>query len=484
VQNVQIAIVGGGFGGLGAAIRLKQAGFDDVVILERADEVGGVWRDNSYPGCACDVQSHLYSFSFALNPGWSRSYSERPEIWAYLRRCAEDFGLLPHLRLGHELLTAAWDATCSRWQLTTSQGPFSAAVLILGSGGLSEPAIPALPGLDRFQGRLFHTARWDHSYDLAGKQVAVIGTGASAIQLIPAIQPQVARLAVFQRSAPWVLPRNERDFTLAERRLFERFPPLRRMLRGQIYATRELLVLGFRHPWLMRRLQQGVLRQLERSVPDPILRAKLTPHYTMGCKRVLRSDDYLLAIQRPNVELITERIAELRAGSIVTADGAERPVDAIILGTGFQVTSQPIARQVRGRDGRTLAEHWGASPQAHLGTAVVGFPNLFILQGPNTGLGHSSVLIMIERQIELIVATLRHMRQRGLATVEPRPAAQAAFVAEVDHAMRGTVWTTGGCKSWYLDATGRNSTLWPGFTWQFHRRLRRFNPNEFILAGP
>jgi cation diffusion facilitator CzcD-associated flavoprotein CzcO len=481
-SHTAIAIIGAGFGGIGAAVRLRQAGHSDLLIFERAEAIGGVWRDNSYPGCACDVPSHLYSFSFAHNPDWSRSYSHQPEIWAYLQRCVARFGLEPHLRLGHTLLDACWDSTEGRWLLNTDCGPFTADALVLASGALSEPRLPDLPGLGAFAGKLFHSARWDHSYDLAGKRVAVVGTGASAVQFIPALQPLVAQLVVFQRTAPWVLPRRERTFSLVERRLFARFPVLCALERGLIYSLRELLVLALRHPRLMRVLERVALHELKLAVPDPALRARLTPSFRMGCKRILSSDTYLPALAQPNVALVTAPIAEVRTHSVVDAAGAEWPVDAIICGTGFQVTTQPIARHVRGRDGRTLAQAWGGSPQAHLGTAIAGFPNLFMLQGPNTGLGHSSVIYMIERQIELIVQALNHLRARGLRTLEPRPEAQAAFVAAVDRAMQGSVWTAGGCASWYLDATGRNSTLWPGFTWQFGRRLRRFEPGEFVLG--
>lgn len=482
--TARIAIIGAGFGGIGAAVRLLQAGFDDLVIFERADDLGGVWRDNSYPGCACDVPSHLYSFSFAPNPGWSRSFSGQAEIWAYLRRVACEFGVLPYIRFGQEVLAARWDEGRRRWLIETSRGAFAAAALVVGSGALSEPAIPELPGLEQFAGVRFHSAGWDHGYELAGRRVAVVGTGASAIQFVPAIQPQVGRLLLFQRTPPWIVPRVERPIPLAERRLYARFPALQLLQRARVYAVRELLVAAMRHPWLMRlTMQRAAERFLERSVPDPALRAKLTPDYDVGCKRILASNDYFPALQRPNVELITERIVAVTPAGLVTADGVEREADAIIFGTGFKVTAQPIADKIRGREGRTLAEAWGASPRAHLGTTVAGFPNMFVLQGPNTGLGHSSVIYMIERQIEHMVRALRHMRERGATTIEPRPEAQAAFVAAVDRRMRGTVWTAGGCASWYLDAAGRNSTLWPGYTWQFARRLRRFDPAEYLVGA-
>ncbi len=482
--NTRIAIIGSGFGGLGTAIRLKQQGINDFVIFERAGAVGGTWRDNTYPGCACDVQSHLYSFSFAPNPDWTRSYSPQPEIWAYLKRCARDFDLLPHIRFQHELREATWDATAQRWRLETSQGNYTAALLVLASGALSDPALPELPGLDTFKGQTFHSARWDHDYDLTGRRVAVIGTGASAIQFVPEIQPKVARLHLFQRTPPWIMPRYERPLTARKRRLFRRLPLAQQVVRVCIYLWRELFVFGFRHLWLARYIERLALRHLKQSVPDPVLRAQLTPRYIIGCKRILASNEYLPALTRANVELVTDGIAEVRAHSIVGRDGVERSVDAIIFGTGFHVTEQPLAQHVRGRARQTLAATWAGSPQAHVGTTVAGFPNLFILMGPNTGLGHTSVLYMLEAQIEHLLTALRYMRRHNVTVLEPRPAAQAAFVAEVQRRQVGTVWNAGGCASWYLDRTGRNSTIWPDFTWRFRRRIARLKPDEYVMTGP
>ncbi|HEV3049644.1 MAG TPA: NAD(P)/FAD-dependent oxidoreductase, partial [Longimicrobium sp.] len=406
-QDVRIAIIGSGFGGLGTAIRLKQQGVDDFVVLERAGDVGGTWRDNTYPGCACDVQSHLYSFSFAPNPDWSRSFSPQPEIQRYLQRCAREFGILPHVRFHHEVTDTRWDEDAQRWRIQTSQGPLTAQVLVMAAGALSDPVIPDLPGLDRFEGRAFHSAQWDHDYDLRGRRVAVIGTGASAIQFVPEIQPAVERLYVFQRTPPWILPRHQRDLSEAERGLFRRVPAAQRAARGAIYLAREAFVLGFRNPRTMSVAQRVALRHLRKSIADPALRQKLTPDWTMGCKRVLLSNEYLPALAQPNVEVVTDGIVEVRANSIVTADGAERQVDAIIFGTGFQPTDPPLAHHTRGRGGRTLAEVWAGSPAAHVGTTVAGFPNLFMLTGPNTGLGHTSVVYMIEAQIEHLLGALR-----------------------------------------------------------------------------
>jgi cation diffusion facilitator CzcD-associated flavoprotein CzcO len=478
-----IAIVGAGFGGLGAAIRLKQAGFADFVVFDKADDIGGTWRDNSYPGCACDVPSHLYSFSFALNPDWSDTFSGQAEIWDYLKRCVEKFGVRPHLRLGHELLDATWDASIARWRLTTSRGEFEARVLIVATGPLSEPSIPDLPGLGSFTGAMFHSARWDHGLDLAGRRVAVIGTGASAIQFVPQIQPKVGHLALFQRTPPWVMPRRSRRITAAERAIYRRVPGTQRLMRAILYSARESFAIGFLHP-TVNRLASSIARvHRRRQVPSAELRAKLTPSYVMGCKRVLLSDDYFPAVGQPNVSLVTAAISEVRPHAVVTADGAEHPVDAIIFGTGFHVTDMPVMDRVHGRDGLSLAHAWTPTMHAHRGTTVPGFPNLFVLLGPNTGLGHTSVVLMIESQLRHVLDVLTYQRKRGVAALEPTDDAQRRWTERVDRRMAGTVWAQGGCVSWYLDATGRNSTLWPGFATGFRLRLRRFRPDDYAVIG-
>jgi cation diffusion facilitator CzcD-associated flavoprotein CzcO len=482
--HVRVAIVGSGFSGLGAAIRLKQAGVDDLVVLERADDVGGTWRDNSYPGCTCDVPSHLYSFSFALNPGWTRSFSPQPEIQEYLRRCARDHGILPHLRFGHELLEAAWDDELQRWRLRTARGPLTAQVLILGTGPLSEPAIPALPGLDRFRGTVFHSAAWRHDHDLTGERVAVVGTGASAVQFVPHVQRRAARLHLFQRTPPWVMPRVDRPVTAVEHWLFRTVPGAQRLARLGIYWARESSVVGFTlQPRLLRLVQRLALRHLHRQVRDPELRARLTPRYTIGCKRVLLSNDYYPALGRPNVEVLPTGVAEVRERSVVGRDGTEREVDTIIFGTGFHVTDPPAMHRVRGRHGRSLAEAWRPGMAAHLGTTVAGFPNLFLLVGPNTGLAHTSIVLMIESQLAHVVDALRHIDACGASSVEVRPEVQAAFVERVQARMRRTVWMRGGCASWYLDASGRNTTLWPASTWGYRLRTRRFDPAGHLVRG-
>ncbi|HEX6025088.1 MAG TPA: NAD(P)/FAD-dependent oxidoreductase [Solirubrobacter sp.] len=479
-MDVRIAIVGGGFSGLGLALRLREAGIDDYVVLERSSGVGGTWYYNTYPGCACDVPSHLYSFSFAPNPDWTRTYSHQPEIRAYLERVAEP--VMPNVRLNTDVRGADWDEAAQRWRLDTSGGEVTAQVLVSATGPLTEPKLPDFPGLERFAGPAFHSARWDHSVDLTGKRVASVGTGASAIQYVPAIAPTVERLYVLQRTPPWVMPHSARPISRLERALYRRVPALQRLLRGGIYATRELLVLGFvKQPKAMKLLERIGRRHIERTLKDPELIAKATPDYTVGCKRILPSNDWYPALARDNVELVTDGVEEVREHSIVLRGGREIDVDALIFGTGFHVVDMPVGRMVRGRDGRCLAEHWDGSPHAHLGTTVPGFPNLFILLGPNTGLGHSSMVYMIESQIAYVIDALGKMDERGARVAEVRPDVVSRFNAEIQRRMQDTVWTT-GCTSWYQDAKGNNPTLWPDWTWRFRQRTARFDPKEYVLA--
>jgi cation diffusion facilitator CzcD-associated flavoprotein CzcO len=483
MTETDIAIVGSGFSGLGMAIKLKEEGIEDFVVLERDPQVGGTWWANTYPGCGCDVPSHLYSFSFAPNPDWTRTYSKQPEIEGYLQRVAEDFGVLPHVRLGTTVAGAAWDADASRWTLETDRGDVSARVLVSAAGALSEPSTPHIPGMDSFEGHAFHSARWDHDYDLKGKKVAVIGTGASAIQFVPAIAPDVAQVHVFQRTAPWIMPHSDRPISARERRLYRRFPILQKLVRGGVYTGRELLVLGFvKQPKLMKVVERLARKHMDRQISDPVLRRKVEPGYTIGCKRILPSNEWYPALGRDNVELVTDGIAEVRERSIVTKAGDEIEADAIIFGTGFHVTDMPVANWVRGRGGRTLRDSWEGSPQAYLGTAAPGFPNMFMLLGPNTGLGHSSMVYMAESQIAHVIEALRRIRGRGADVFEVRPEVVKRYNASIDERMRDTVWST-GCTSWYLDDTGRNSTLWPDWTFRFRRRAARFDPAEYELSN-
>jgi cation diffusion facilitator CzcD-associated flavoprotein CzcO len=484
VQHHHVLIVGTGFAGICMAVKLREAGLTDFVALEKADDLGGTWRDNTYPGCRCDVPSHLYSFSFDPNPDWSRTFSPQPEIWDYIRRCSARYGVDPHIRYGHEVLAAEWDDDRRLWAVATSQGDFTADVVVSGMGALHEPSFPDLPGIETFEGTTFHSAEWNHDHDLTGRRVAVVGTGASAIQFVPRIQPQVDRLHLFQRTPPWVMPLPDRPVSDRERRIYRRLPAAQLAMRAAIYWARETFALGFMHPALNKRVVERLARRhMASQVPDRELRRKLTPDYTIGCKRILISDDYYPSLSQPNAEVVTDAIREVRARSIVDASGIEREVDTIVFGTGFHVTDMPAARLVRGRGGKTLADAFEGSPKAHRGTTFAGFPNLFMLVGPNTGLGHNSIVFMIESQVNYVMSALGHMRSSGIATAEPRADAQAEWNRSIDERLQGTVWNSGGCNSWYLDATGRNSTLWPGFTWPFREATRRFDPAEYVTRS-
>ncbi|MGH2979193.1 MAG: flavin-containing monooxygenase [Solirubrobacterales bacterium] len=482
--HAPIAILGAGFGGLGMAIRLKQEGVDDFVVFERDPDVGGTWWANSYPGCQCDIPSHLYSYSFAPNPEWTRTYPLQEELGRYARDCAERYGLIDHIRLGCEVTAAQWDEATTRWRIDTSDGEFTADVLVAAPGFLSEPSIPELPGLGRFAGEVFHTARWNHDHDLTGRRVAVVGTGASAIQAVPAIQPIVEHLGVFQRTPPWVLPHRDRPITDFERRVYRRFPALQRLVRAGVYWSRELIVPGLAfEPRMMKGLERIARRHMEKQVTDPELRAKLTPGYIMGCKRILPSNDWYPALQQPNVELVTEGIREIQPDGIVTADGRKHEIDTIVLATGFKVTDISLAHRIRDAHGVSMADAWQGSPQAYLGTAVVGFPNLFFVTGPNTGLGHNSLLFMIEAQLSYVLDALRQMQQRGATRIEVRRDAVETYNAYIQRRLVRSVWNTGGCSSWYLDRTGRNTTIWPYFTWRYWQKTRRFDPAPYLLSN-
>jgi cation diffusion facilitator CzcD-associated flavoprotein CzcO len=480
----EIAIVGAGFSGLGMAMELAGAGVRDFVVLERADDLGGTWRDNTYPGCACDIPSVLYSWTKEQNPRWSRTFAGQQEIWDYMREVVARHDLERHLRFGHEVLEMRWDAEQSWWEIETAKGTITADIVVSAAGALADPALPGLPGLERFRGVAFHSARWDHDHDLRGREVAVVGTGASAIQFVPKIQPDVGRLRLFQRTPPWVLPRLDPEIPEKWRRRFERHPRVLAWLRRAVFSLLESFHVSFTHPRLARLSERRARRQIARQVPDPELRAKLTPDYRLGCKRILGSNTWYPAICAENVDVVTAGIQEVTPAGILDTDGVEHRVDTIIFGTGFQVTDPPISHRVFGEDGRTLAQTWQGSPKAHLGLAAAGFPNFFLLLGPNTGLGHNSVLLMIEAQVDYVMQALAWRRRNADATLQPRPEAQSRFLAEVDAGTKGSVWTAGGCVSWYLDATGRNSTLWPGSVRAYQRRLARFDPGDYRVDSP
>ncbi|MBW0448195.1 NAD(P)/FAD-dependent oxidoreductase [bacterium M00.F.Ca.ET.228.01.1.1] len=485
--ETDIAIIGTGFAGLGMAIRLRQAGLTDFIVAEKADSVGGTWRDNHYPGCACDVQSHVYSFSFAPNPRWTRMFARQPEIRAYLEDCARRFGVQSHLRFAHELASAVYDDARHRWHLKFANGQqWSARVLISAMGGLSRAALPDIPGIDTFKGRAFHSQHWDHAYALDGKRVAVIGTGASAIQFVPQIAPRVAHLTLFQRTPPWIMPKADRAVRPYEQWLFRHLPFTQKIMRSALYCMLESRALGFAiHPSLMKTAQKAAERHLRRQVRDPQLRATLTPDYTMGCKRVLISNDYYPALTRANVEVTTSSIARIEDDAVITSDGVRHPADCLIFGTGFQVADPFPRGVVLGRGGVDIVDTWRDGAHAYLGTTLPGYPNFFMIVGPNTGLGHNSMVFMIESQVEYILRALKTMQSQRAEAIEVRPQVEHAYNQQIQQKLGRAIWSTGGCKSWYLDPrTGKNTTLWPGFAYRFRQATSTFSMDDYFAYSP
>ncbi|MDF1761892.1 MAG: NAD(P)/FAD-dependent oxidoreductase [Oleibacter sp.] len=477
--KVKVLIVGTGFGGIATAYYLKRAGIYDFLIVEREQDVGGVWRDNHYPGCACDVQSHLYSFSFAPNPDWSREFSPQAEIYAYLRKVTDEFGLRPNIHFGREVRHMQWQEEKGTWRVETSNGTYVAQHVVGAFGSLSDPEIPTLKGIETFKGPVFHSAQWPENFDYKNKKIVVVGTGASTLQFIPAIQPEVAELHVVQRTPPWVMPRHDAEINPLKRSLFEKCTWLQKLERLKIFLHREIMVLGFLHPALMKRAQKTALKHMQKSVKDETLRKKLTPNYTMGCKRILISNTYYPALAQANVNVITSRISQVEEQDVITANGDKHVVDAIIFGTGFKVKDLPFSHYIFDQSGRSLAEVWQKSPTAYLGTTIAGFPNLSLLHGPNIGLGHTSVVYMLEAQAKHITAVIQLADRRGFSAIEPTAGAQQRFVERIEKSMRGTVWVAGGCNSWYLDETGRNSTLWPESTLSFHRAATQIIESDY-----
>ena len=476
-----VVIIGAGFGGIGASIRLAEAGVEHV-ILEKADDVGGTWLANTYPGCRCDVPSHLYSFSFAPNPDWSDSYSLQPEIWRYLRKVAEDYGVVDRVRFRCKVGRAEWDDDAKHWRLETSLGTVTGDVLVAAHGFLSEPSVPHFEGIETFTGQVMHSAQWDPSYDVRGKRVAVIGTGASAVQIVPRVHEDAEQLYVFQRTPAWILPHRGRPIPEWERRLYRRLPVAQKVVRNWHYWLNELVLVPplIKNPVRARLIKRMALQHLEEQVPDPELRARLTPDFVPGCKRLTPSNDYLPAIASPKTTLVTAGIDRMTPDGILSADGVVHPVDVVILATGFRVTDNSFPEMVVGRDGRTMREVWDTEGmRGYNGTTFSGFPNLFMLAGPNTGIGHTSLVYMIEAQLPYVVGALRLMESHDVAALEVRPEVEAAYNEMVQRKLRPTVWNTGGCMSWYLDKNGRNPTIWPDYTFKFGQRLKRFDAESY-----
>ncbi|WP_375176255.1 flavin-containing monooxygenase [Marinobacter mobilis] len=481
IQEADVVIVGAGFGGLCMAIKLREAGFENVVILEKAEEVGGTWRDNTYPGCACDVQSHLYSYSFAGKADWSKRYAPWKEIQQYILDTTRHYGLRDLVQFRQEVIAAHYDEQRARWQLTTERGDrFDCKYWVLASGPLHVPQYPHLKGLETFKGKMFHSARWDHDYDLRGKKVVSIGTGGSAIQYCPEIAPEVEKLSVFQRSPAWVIPRDERRYLGLEKRLFGRFPALRKLHRARLYWSNESRVWPIFNPALARSLQQLAKLFIRVQVKDREVARQLTPDYTIGCKRVLISNKWYPMFNRDNVELVTEGIREVREHSVITADGREHPADCIILGTGFQVDPRLSMSgfELTGKDGHTLAEDWKDGVEGYMGTMVHGYPNLFQLVGPNVGLGHNSIIFMIECQADYIISLMNTVAARGGDYVDVTAQAQQAFNQEMARGLENTVWTS-GCTSWYQQSDGKNFAVWPFSTWRFWLKTRFLALGDF-----
>lgn len=488
VAHHAVAIIGAGFAGVGLAHLLQQFGRRDVVVLERAAEVGGTWRDNTYPGAQCDVPAHLYSYSFAPNPDWTRTYADGAEIQQYVRDCADRFGIRPLLRLNTTVTGVRWDAAASRWHLTTTgpdgDGALTASVVVVASGLLSEPSVPDLEGLGTFRGETFHSGAWRHDVALEGRRVAVVGTGASAVQFVPAIAPSTSHISVFQRTPPWVVPRANPPISGRRRALYRRVPALQSLARAKTFWARELYARALtRHTRWLERGEQLARHHLAAQLSDPALRALCTPDYAFGCKRVLLSDDWYPALARPDVELVPHAVQAVTPDGVVDETGRHHEADVLIFGTGFAVTTHPMFDTIIGPDGTSLGEWWRRDGMsAHLGTEVAGLPNLFLVTGPNTGVGHTSMVFMMESQFAYILDALNTMDRLGATTSEVRASIQEASNAALARRMADTVWTTGGCGSWYLDAAGRNTTLWPDTAWSFHRRLRHWIPGDHLLG--
>lgn len=478
-------IIGAGFAGIGMAIALQRAGVNDFVLLERSHDVGGVWRDNSYPGAACDVPSHLYSFSFEPNPNWSRTFAPQAEIHAYLQHCAQKYALAPHIRFGAEVTNARYDENRAQWHVTLTDGStLRAALLISGTGQLSKPAMPRIPGLDSFKGHAFHSARWDHSYPLAGKRVAVIGTGASAIQFVPAIADKVGKLSVFQRSPAYIIPRPDKPYGSLSKTVFRYLPWAMKLHRAAIYTRYEARALAFTrlHGLMRYAVGKPFARLLARQVPNAVVRAKLVPDYPIGCKRLLLSSEYLAAMSKPNVALVTDGIRRVTETGIETVDGAHHNVDAIVYGTGFAATEFLSPMRITGRAGVDLNDAWRRGPQAYLGLTVPGFPNFFMLYGPNTNLGHNSIVYMLESQIAHVMRCYTAMRSADAVTIEVDERRYKRFNVGIQQRLSHSVWS--GCKSWYVDENGHNSTNWPGFTLSYRWLTRHSSLGAYRFTQP
>lgn len=478
-NDFPIVIVGTGFSGIAMAVMLQRAGISSYTLLEKAQDIGGTWRDNTYPGAACDVPSHLYSFSFEPKTDWSRAFSPQQEIKSYLDHCVDKYHIREKIRFGCEVTGAKFDATQGLWTVNFKEKgrnkKLVARAFILGNGALSTPADPDIKGIKDFKGDMFHSARWNHDVDLTGKKVAVIGTGASAIQIIPELGKIASKLEVFQRTAPWVLPKPDRNMTGIEKSLFNTVPMTRWLHRAYIYWRNEALATGFVvDPRLMKGLEFIGRNYLRYSVKDPVLRQKLAPTFTIGCKRMLLSNSYYQTLVKPNVDVVTEGIECITANGIKTRDGVEHQVDAVVLATGFMVTNYLSRLNIKGLQEADLNVAMTQQREHYLGITVAKFPNMFLMMGPNTGLGHNSMVFMIEAQARYIVQCIDALRDKNLTYLDVRQEAQHEYSQDVQNRLQKSVWAS-GCQSWYLSADGHNGAAWPGFTWQYWLATRRLD---------
>ncbi len=481
--DLDVLVVGCGFAGLCMGVRLKENGLNSFAIIEEGNDVGGTWRDNHYPGCACDVPSHLYSLSFAPKADWSRLYPSQGELFTYLRDVADRYGLRQHIRFNTAMAHAQWNEHDALWHVITTAGStITAKVLISGVGALHVPSRPEVPGLDKFGGLAFHSLNWPADCDLRGKRVAVVGAGASAIQFVPKVAQLAEKLYVFQRTAPWIFPKHDRLIGKWERALLRYLPGYRQAFRKWLHWRHELRMLALDNDWLLRFFEGRARRQIARLISDPVLRKVVTPNYRMGCKRILLSDDYYQALVQPNVKVVSERITALLPNAIITADGAERAIDALIFGTGFDFVDSLRNLQVTGRNGITLRAAWHDAIRAYHGITIAGFPNFFMMLGPNTFLGHNSVIMMIEAQADYIIDCLKQMAEKGLRVIEVREDAQLKFDEWLQSRLKGSIWQVGGCRSWYQDVSGRNVALWPGFISNYQRGVRRMLLSDYNVA--
>jgi cation diffusion facilitator CzcD-associated flavoprotein CzcO len=478
-----IAIIGAGVAGLCMGIELKKAGISSFTIFEKSDRLGGTWYDNSYPGAGCDVPSHLYCLSFEPNPDWSHKFSLQPEIEDYLDHCAVKYSLFRHIRFRTEIAGASFDEQQGLWRIRTTTGEeLSAHVLVSATGQLNRPHVPKLVGLDSFEGTTFHSARWNHDHDLAGERVAVIGNGASAIQFIPCIARVARKVTIFQRSANYVVPRFDRAYKAWEKWIFRNVPFALRLYRALIYWRLEARFFGFfRDSWISRKVREGALAHLREEVSDPALVEKLTPDYPIGCKRILISDDYYESLARPNVEVVTEPIQGVTRDSIVTQGGTSRSFDTIVFATGFETTSFLAPMEIEGLGGRKLAEEWRTGAEAYLGVALSGYPNLFLLYGPNTNLGHNSIIFMIECQVNYVLQCIGQLLRRNLLYLDVRREAMDRYNEQVQRAIEKTAWAA-GCQSWYKTEQGKVTNNWSGFTVEYWWKTRAPDWNAYELV--